>query len=113
MAVTIQLTWDNRIMLGELAQFVAHARAGGVGDGDALETVVAENDPDLQLGWRVELGEPTGGMEATVKLPVSLAGSIVELLNLVAESDGDVRGLQEGVVKIRDELLQALLRPGA
>ncbi|MEY9911863.1 hypothetical protein ABIA35_008120 [Catenulispora sp. MAP12-49] len=111
MAVAIELSWGDRITLGELAQFVAHARAGGVDDGEALEAVVADNDHHLQVGWRVELGEPAGGMEAEVKLSASLAGSVVELLNLVAESDGDVRGLQEGVVKVRDELLQALLHP--
>ena len=113
MPVAIEVRGADTITLGELAQFVAHARAGGVGDGDVLELTVSDDDHHHQDGWRVELGEPTGKMEAEVRLSASLAVSIVELLNLVAESDGDVRGLQEGIVKARDELLQALLHPTA
>ena len=59
----------------------------------------------------MEHGDPAGGMDTEVKLPASLAGSLVELLNLVAESEGDVRGMQGDVVEVCDELPQILLHP--
>ena len=37
MPVAIEVRWADTITLGEFAQFVTHARAGGVGDGDVLE----------------------------------------------------------------------------
>ena len=109
MPVSVELRWEDSVTLGEIAQFVAHARSGGIEDGDPLEMTVSEDDHHHQDGWRVELAGAGQPMEADVRLPVALVRSTLELLNLVAESDGDVRGLHEGVVKTRDELLQALL----
>lgn len=108
--LAVELIWgDKPVTIGEVAQFVAQARAAGADDGTALEVAVEVDDHHTQAGWRVELGEAVHAVEAEVPLRAGTARNLLELLNLLAESDGDVRSLADGIVDARDELLQALL----
>jgi hypothetical protein len=108
--MSLELRWYDTVTLGEVADFVSTARAGGVKDETVLEFTGPDQDPTLHDGWRVDLPGAPEADSAELRLPASFARSMVELLNLVAESDGDVRGLQESVINTRDELLGALLK---
>jgi hypothetical protein len=108
--LAVELVWgDKPVTVGDVAQFVAQVRAAGADDDTQLESAFADDDYHQQVGWRVEIVSGAQAPEAEVKLPTGVARNLVELLNVVAESDGDVRSIGSGVVEVRDELLGALL----
>jgi hypothetical protein len=108
--LAVELVWgDKPVTVGDVAQFVAQVRAAGADDGTQLEAAVADDDYHQQVGWRVELGSGAAAPEAEVTLPASIAHNVLGLLNIIAESDGDIRSIGTGVAEARDELLKALL----
>jgi hypothetical protein len=108
--LAVELVWgDKPITVGDVAQFVAQVRAAGASDSTQLDSAISDDDYRQQVGWRVEVGSGDGAPEAEVTLPASVAHNLLELLNILAESDGDIRSVGTGVVEARDELLSALL----
>jgi hypothetical protein len=116
-ALAVELIWGEKpVTIGEVAQFLAQARAIGADDETQLEAAIerADNeveDHDTQVGWRLALESGVRLPVAEVRLEAAMARSLLELLNLLAESDGDVRALEGSIAEVRDGLLRALLRP--
>lgn len=108
--LAVELVWgDKPVTVGDIAQFVAQVRGTGADDGTRLDPAISDDDYRRQIGWRVEVESGAPVPEPEVKVPASFARNLLELLNVIVESAGDVRSLGSDVIEARDELLNALL----
>ncbi|MFE3860598.1 hypothetical protein ACFXPT_09180 [Streptomyces goshikiensis] len=109
MAINIELTWDESVTVGEVEEFIAQAKSAGVDSTTVIEEITHDQDPSLQLGWRVAAqGVPRPVRD--VAMPHRLMWNLHSLLEQIASGDGDVRALQSEVMSLDADLWNALMK---
>lgn len=110
MAIRIEYIWnDKEQTLRDVALFVGQARTAGVPDDAVLEEVY-EMDGREPIGWRVT---PNGEVAPSqnVELPTDMVTRLLDFIRVVADGDGDVRGMLGEAAELREELFRFLLSP--
>ncbi|MFJ6047642.1 hypothetical protein [Streptomyces sp. NPDC092307] len=113
MAINIELTWHESVTVGEVEQFITHAKSAGVDSATVIEEITHDQDPSLSLGWRVTaIGAPAAeaGPVREVSMPHRLMWKLHSLLEQIASGDGDVRALQSEVMSLDSDLWDALMQ---
>ncbi|WP_371617189.1 hypothetical protein [Streptomyces sp. NBC_00454] len=113
MAINIELTWDETVTVGEVEQFITHAKSAGVDSTTVIEEITHDQDPSLHLGWRVTAQgapAPAPGPVHEVSMPHRLMWNLHSLLEQIASGDGDVRALQAEVTSLDSDLWNALMQ---
>ncbi|MBD0734268.1 hypothetical protein [Streptomyces sp. CBMA29] len=109
MTIRIELLWDEKTTVGEVAQFIAQAKAAGAGPAAVIKDITHDQDPQLILGWRVEAPGDSTRVAPEVALPYHLMWNVHGMLKTIATGDGDVRGLQEAVAELEGKLWEELM----
>ncbi|MDT0310254.1 hypothetical protein RM780_25350 [Streptomyces sp. DSM 44917] len=109
MAINIELLWNQGLTLGELEEFVAHARAAGGDAATPIEEITHDQDPTLHLGWRVTAQGVTRPTRL-VAMPHRLMWNLHSMLEQIGGGDGDVRGLLSEIIDLDAELWEALMK---
>jgi hypothetical protein len=110
MQVTIELERQDALTVRHWEQFLEQARRAGAID----DTPVAEYMPDgtdVLCAWRVSLPDSPSPAPQQVTLPTWLVHDLLSVVRIVAQSDGDVRGLELGAQKALQNAYDHLLLP--
>lgn len=110
MELSLPLTMGGTVPLGRLLDFAHHATSMGATRDTPVQVAAAYPDDDVLEGLRVAVDGPEANTPVpTVTLPRDQVMSLLELLHIMAASDGDVRALLEEIGHTRDDLLSELL----
>ena len=112
MKITMQMDRQYEIPVVEWEEFLAHARRAGAADDTPVTEDYGEDDPRTPSGFviTVEQGEPSATPE-NVLLPTGLVHDLIHIATVVAESDGDVRGLETTAKDILDHVNEYFRKP--
>lgn len=92
----IEFEREDKLPLTRWEEFVRLARQAGAGDDTPVNEVMCDGTTDVLWGFRVELTDATSGAPEQVSLPTWLVHDLLRVVTEVAQSDGDVRGLETG-----------------
>jgi hypothetical protein len=108
----IEFEREDKLPLAKWEEFVRLARQAGAGDDTPVDEVMCDGSSDVLRGWRVELSEDTDtGEPGKVTLPAFIVQELMHVAKTVAESDGDVRGLEDHARTVLDFTYEHLLKP--
>lgn len=111
MAIRIELMWDKSTTVGEVEHFVSQVRTAGAGTDTVIEDITHDQDPNLILGWQVEVEGDNGSVPVSeVTMPHRLMWNLHSLLEQITSGDGDVRALQDEVGQLDAQLWDALMK---
>jgi hypothetical protein len=110
MGLSVELDRDEKLTVGQWEAFLRQARQAGAADGTPVAEVMPDGT-DILCAYRVEI--PDGGPAAPeqVTLPTWLVHDLLSVVSVVAQSDGDVRGLESGAQKALQSTYDHLLTP--
>jgi hypothetical protein len=110
MNVTVELERDEQLTVRQWEQFLLQARRAGAGD----ETTVNEHmheGTDVVVSYQIKVTDSVAAEPEHVVVPTWLIHDLLSVVTIVAESDGDVRGLESGAQKARQATYDYLLEP--
>ena len=108
--MTVELERNERLTVGQWEQFLLQARRAGADD----ETLVDEHvhqGTDVVGSYQVTVTDPDTTEPQHVMVPTWLIHDLLSVVTIVAESDGDVRGLESGAQKALQTAYDYLLLP--
>jgi hypothetical protein len=111
MGVRIELEGSESLTVGDWEAFLRHARRAGAAASTGVREVMAEGT-DVLVGWQVSLEGTDDPAPETVALPVWLVHDLLSVVREVAQSDGDVRGLESAQAALQnayDHMLEPVL----
>ena len=111
MSVSVELEREDKLTVGRWEEFLRLARQAGAGDGTPVAEVMCDGSSDVLCAYRVVLSGDEEAQPEQVPLPVWLVHDLLSVVRLVAESDGDVRGLESGAQTALQNTYDHLLRP--
>jgi hypothetical protein len=92
----IQMDRHDGTTIGEWTRFLAVARSAGANDASVVEEVTAWQDDSILTGYKIATGQDD--LEAVpgelVMIPSGILEDLLYVARQVAQSDGDVRGLE-------------------
>jgi hypothetical protein len=99
--------------LGEWLKFLRAAQRAGAADDTAVAEVTAWQDDSVIIGYKVEVSSSSSATSepADVSLPTWLVHDLLSVVREVAQSDGDVRGLEGGARSALQAAYDHLLMP--
>jgi DNA-binding Lrp family transcriptional regulator len=82
--------------IGEWARFLAVARAAGASENSVIEEVTAWQDDGILTGYKVATDQEDSEARPgeLVTIPADILEDLLHVARQVAQSDGDVRGLE-------------------
>ena len=110
MNVTVELEYDEQLTVRQWEQFLLKARHAGAND----ETLVDEHrhqGTDVIVSYQVKVTGSDVNEPEHVVVPTWLIHDLLSVVTIVAESDGDVRGLESGAQKALQTAYDYLLLP--
>jgi hypothetical protein len=112
----MQLRMDKKdaIPIREWEEFLAIARRAGASDDTMIEDEVYESDPDIQIGYKIDVehaGKRSSSGPDSVAVPAEILHGLLFITRQVASSDGDVRGLEAPAQRIIAEFNEHFLTP--
>jgi hypothetical protein len=110
MNVTVELERNEQLTVRQWEQFLLQARRAGADD----ETPVNEHmheGTDVVVSYQIKVTESRATAPEHVVVPTWLIHDLLSVVTIVAEGDGDVRGLESGAQKARQATYDYLLEP--
>jgi hypothetical protein len=110
--ISIEMERENKLTIRQWEEFLLMARRAGAGDDTPVEEVTVPQEEDILTGWRVKAAVPAvADLDCPVSLPAWLVQDLLRVVTVVAESDGDVSGLETGAQTALEHAHAHLLRP--
>jgi hypothetical protein len=110
MPYSLELSFNDRMTVGQVARYMELLRAAGASDDTVLEEVHPLGDDSILAGWTYQADElPKAPGRGHFRLPASVVRDALDMLRDVAASDGDVRDLMVATVGVHDALNRAVM----
>lgn len=109
--VRIELEREDKLPLAKWEEFFRLARQAGAGDGTPVTEVMCDGSDDIVCAYRVELSGEEAAAPEQVSVPAWLVHDLLSVVRIVAQSDGDVRGLETGAQTALQAAYGYLLTP--
>lgn len=110
MNVTVELEREEQLTVRRWEQFLLQARRAGAND----ETPIDEHThqgADVVVSYQIKVTDSDVSEPEHVVVPTWLVHDLLSVVTIVAESDGDVRGLESGAQKALQTAYDYLLLP--
>jgi hypothetical protein len=110
MNVTVELERDEQLTVRQWEQFLLQARRAGAKDETPVDEHLHEGT-DVVVSYQVKVTDSGVAEPEHVVVPTWLIHDLLSVVTIVAESDGDVRGLESGAQKALQAAYDYLLLP--
>jgi hypothetical protein len=110
MSYSLDFQFDQTMTVGQVAQYLELLHSAGATDGTVLEETHPYQDDSIVTGWtyRTESLHALSD-RAELTLPAPVVRDAIDMLDTVADSDGDVRSLLSDVDDVRSALRKAIM----
>lgn len=109
MSFTFELSFDDRVTVGQVFRFLELLRSAGAGEDTVLEPVPHDQDDSVPVGWAYRPSRlPEASDRAELRLPAPVVKEALDMLSSVIAAEGDVRMLP--VAEVRDALHKAVMQ---
>ncbi|GIH51637.1 hypothetical protein SAMN05421833_12950 [Microbispora rosea] len=109
MSYSLELQFDEPLTVGQVARYLELLRSAGATDDTVLDEVHPYQDESLLIGWTYKTETlPAPSDRAELTLPAPVVRDAIDMLDSVADSDGDVRSLLDAAEGVRSTLRKAI-----
>ncbi|GAA4522595.1 hypothetical protein GCM10023191_102070 [Actinoallomurus oryzae] len=110
MSYSLELLFSDPVTVGQVARYLDLIRAAGATEDTALEEVHPLGDESVLAGWTYRPEQlPAASDRAELTLPSLVVRDALDVLDDVADSDGDVRDLKGVIEQMRNRLRKAVM----
>ncbi|TLP66543.1 hypothetical protein [Microbispora triticiradicis] len=110
MSYSLEFQFDEPLTVGSVTRYLELLRSAGATDNTILEEVHPYQDDSILIGWTYKTENlPAASDRAELTLPAHVVRDAIDMLDTVADSNGDVRSLLGAVDDVRSALRKAIM----